>query len=252
MTSEKPRAFPILLCLALALSAMAATIVLPGLFVANPSARSATWDVSIAIACILEAIIALYAALPFFPRVRASISMAVYPSIVFVLLPYTLAVVLTLVFTAGSIALYATLLSGETILALAVVGALAAAGNTRRKGERTEAVERASTYKPVIAVRAIRDELASAQAVGSAASFKACIDALRRLEERSVSATRFGRPGSESDETSIEAGIGALAAKVERLKDLSGAEADAALAASAGEALALVKSLDRREKNLVK
>jgi hypothetical protein len=239
------------LSLVLALAAMAATILLPGLF-GDPSSRPPTWDASIVIACVLEALIALYAALPFFPRVRDSISMAVYPSIAFVLLPYVLAVVLTLVFAAGSVALYATLLSGETIVALAVVGILAAAGNTRRRGERGEAVERASAYKPALAVRAIRDELAAAQGSGSASSFKACADALRRLEERSASATRFGQPGSESDETEIEAGIGALAAKVEGIGSLAGAEAEAALAAAAKEALALVKSLDRRERSLVK
>jgi len=251
MTSEKPRVFPILLCLVLALAAVAATIALPGLFV-EPAARSSTWNASIIIACVLEALLALYAALPFFPRVRGSMSMAVYPSISFVLMPYALAVVLTIFLASGKVALYATLLSAETIVALGIVGALAAVGNTRRDEEKSNAALRAMVYKPALEVRSARDSLGAVKGKGPEAAFKACADALRRLEERASSATRFGRPGAEDAEARIEASIGELGAKVEGLSALAAGDLDAALNACASEALAIVKALDLRERSLVK
>jgi hypothetical protein len=252
MTSEKPRAYPIFLSLILALAAIASTIILPGLFVADPAARSATWDASIIVACALEALIALYAALPFFPKVRESISMAVYPSIAFVLLPYALVAVLTIFLASGRVALYATLLCVETIAAIAVIGILAAVGNTRRGVERTNAVERATVYKPALEARSARDNLSAVKGKGSDAAFKSCADALRRLEERATSATRFGRSGSESAESEIESSIGALAAKVSGLAALAEGDIDAGLGACASEALAIVKALDLRERSLVR
>jgi hypothetical protein len=251
MANDKPRLFPILLILVLAAATIAATIVLPNLF-GDPSARPVTWNASIIIACVLEASIYLYAALPFFPKVRASMSMTVYPSITFVLIPYAFVVVLTLLLTSTSIALYATLLSGETIVALGLVGTLSVVGNTRRKGEATEAAERATVYKPAAAARAARDGLEVLKGKHSPAAFKACADALRRLEERSSSATRFGRPGSEAAEAEIASSIETLASRVAGLSALGVEGLDAALEACSAEALSIVKALDRRERGLVK
>jgi hypothetical protein len=251
MTNEKPRLFPIFLILVLAAATIAATIVLPNLF-GDPSARPETWNASIIIACVLEALIYLYAALPFFPGVRGAMSMTVYPSIAFVLVPYALAAILTIFLAASSTALYATLLSGETIVALGIVGILSVVGNTRRRGEASEAVDRATAYKPAAAARAARDELASVKGKGSDAAFKACADALRRLEERSSSATRFGRPSSEAAEAEIASSIGSLAGRVAGLGGLGPEGIDAALEACAAEALSIVKALDRRERGLVK
>ena len=251
MEKDKQRLFPIVLILVLAMATITATIVLPGLF-GDPAARPETWNASIIIACILEALIYLYAALPFFSKVRASISMAVYPSLAFVLIPYALAVVLTLFLTGRSTALYATLLSGETIVGFGFVFMLSVVGNTRRKNEQTEAVERATVYKPALEVRGIRDNLEGIKGKCSDTVFKACADALRRLEERSNSATRFCRPGSEDAEAEIISSIAELSGKVSALGGLEGASIDSALTGCTNDALSIIKALDRREKGLVR
>jgi hypothetical protein len=251
MENERLRLFPIILILVLAAATIIATVLLPGLF-GNPFARPETWNASIIIACILEALIYLYAALPFFPKVRASMSMAVYPSIAFVLIPYALAVVLTLFLTGRSTTLYVTLLAGETIVGLGIVFMLSVVGNTRRKNEQAEAVERATAYKPALEVRGIRDNLVGVKGKGSDAAFKACTDALRRLEERSSSATRFCRPGSEDAEAEIISSIGELSGKVSALGSLEGESMDSALTNCTNDALSIIKALDRRERGLVR
>lgn len=251
MEQDKQRLFPIVLILVLATATIAATIVLPSLF-GDPNARPQTWNASIIIACVIEVLVYLYAALPFFPKVRASMSMAVYPSIAFVLIPYALAAVLTLFLTGRSTALYATLLSGETIVGFVIVVMLSVVGNTRRKNEKTEAVVRATVYKPALEVRGIRDDLEGAKGKSSDTVFKACADTLRRLEERSNSATRFLRPGSEKAEAEIISSIKDLSNKISSLMGLGAEGIDVALASCTDEALSIIKALDRREKGLVR
>lgn len=114
---------------------VAATIWLPH-HVVKMASRPATFGFSIALACFLEVLIFAYFLLLFLPWFRRQAVWAIYPALGVVLGLYVTVCVVVL-FTAGHApAIYTALLVVNTLLFLAVTGALVILAAVRKPEER--------------------------------------------------------------------------------------------------------------------
>ena len=120
--------------------------------------------------------------------------MSAYSAIAFPLFLYLIAGIATVYLARNDYSRFITLVIVESIVFLLIAGSILLLGHSRAQEVNAEAAERATAYRPALDIKMIRSQFSASGLSGQDAA--ALSDALRRLEERAASATRFGRNGA--------------------------------------------------------